>query len=349
MKIVKYLFFLLLIVVIGSSIYFGTQDGNYNIAESKIIPAPAELVFDQINDLRTAENWGPWKAEDSTMTFSYAEKTSGEGASYSWEGVMDGAMTTTKVIPNKEILQDLTLHTPVGERHPKVYWTFEETEEGTKATYGMKGEHTLVDKAFYGIFGYDFDKEMHKMNATALIGVENEVLTAMKQFEVNVDGITQYGGGFYMYNTTATKMSDIASKMVPMMGQVSNFMEQNGLAFSGMPFTIYHNIDEANGNVMFSTAIPVREKITTPAGSPVLCGYMAPVAALKTTLRGSYENLAAAYAAGAAYMTENNLQAHPTSSMFEVYASDPGMEPNPAKWVTEIYMPIISPPTPTLN
>ena len=43
------------------------------------------------------------------MTFTYAEKTSGEGASYSWDGDMSGSMTTTKVIPNKEIQQDLTL------------------------------------------------------------------------------------------------------------------------------------------------------------------------------------------------------------------------------------------------
>lgn len=349
MKILKYLFFLLLIIVIGGSIYFGTEDGNYDIVESKIIPAPPELVFDQVNNLKASENWGPWKAEDSTMTFSYAEKTSGEGASYSWEGIMDGSLITTKVIPNQEILQDLTLHTPVGERNPKVYWTFEEAEGGTKATYGMKGEHTLIDKAYYGIFGYDFNEAMSKMNAAALDGIETEALNTMKKFEVHVDGVTQYGGGFYMYNTTASKMSDIASKMEPMMGQVSGFMQQNGLQFNGKPFTIYHNIDKANGNVMFSTAIPVREKITTPEGSPVLCGYMEPVTALKTTLKGDYTNLDSAYAAGTAYMSENNLQAHPTAPMFEVYTSDPGMEPNPAKWVTEIYMPIVSPTTPAIN
>ena len=74
MKILKYLFFLLLIVVIGGSIYFGTQDGNYDVVASKIIPAPPQLVFDQVNDLTTSEKWGPWKAEDSTMVFSYAEK-----------------------------------------------------------------------------------------------------------------------------------------------------------------------------------------------------------------------------------------------------------------------------------
>jgi len=346
MKILKYLFFLLLIMVIGGSIYFGTLDGNYDIANSKIIPAPAELVFNQINDLRASENWGPWKTEDSTMTFSYAEKTSGEGASYSWKGIMDGAMTTTKVIPNKEILQDLTLHTPVGERSPKVYWTFEETPEGTKATYGMKGEHTLIDKAFYGVSGYDFDAEMSKMHTKALAGVEREALKAMEQFEVNVDGITKYGGGFYMYNTAASKMSDMASKMGPMFGQVSGFIEANGLPSSGMPFTIYHEIDETAGTVIFSTGIPVREQITMPNGSNVLCGYMPPLTALKTTLKGDYKNLAAAYAIAAAYMTENELLAHPTARMFEVYTIDPGLEPNPAKWVTEIYMPMVSPATP---
>ena len=163
MKIIKYLLFLILLIIIGSAIYFGTKEGTYDIQDSMVIQAPPEVVFNKVNDFKSWEKWGPWKKEDSTITFTYAEKTAGEGASYSWDGDMSGSMTTTKVIPNKEIQQDLTLDTPGGERHPKVYWTFEEVEGGTKVTWGMKGEHTLIDKAYYSLSGMDFDAEMHKM------------------------------------------------------------------------------------------------------------------------------------------------------------------------------------------
>lgn len=346
MKILKYLFFLILIIIIGSAIYFGTKDGNYDIQDSKVIKAPPEVVFNKVNDYKSWEKWGPWKKEDPSMTFTYAEKTSGEGASYSWDGEMSGSMTTTKVIPNKEIEQDLTLNTPAGERNPKVYWTFEEVEGGTKVTWGMKGEHTLIDKAYYSLSGFDFDTAMHQMNEEGLEGISEEVAEDMKQYSINVDGVTQYGGGYYMYTTSVAKQSGIGEKMEPMMAQVRDFITKNNLNMAGMPFTIYNEVDNANGTVIFSTCVPVKEQVITPEGSPVVCGFMEPVKAVKISLKGNYEHLAEAYNAGRKYIDKNGHQIDPERKMFEVYITDPGEVPNPADWLTEIYIPIITAPEP---
>ncbi len=341
MKILKYLFFLILIVVIGGAIYFGTMDGDYDISDSKIIKAPVGVVFNKVNEYKTWENWGPWKSEDPNMTFTYAEKTSGEGASYSWDGDMSGSMTTTKVIPNSEIQQDLTLQTPAGERNPKVYWTFEEVPEGTKVTWGMKGEHPLVDKAYYALSGMDFEAEMHKMNEQGLKGIETAVLADMQKYEINVDGVTQYGGGFYMYATASATMEDISVKISQLMGEVTGYMEENNIPMAGAPFTIYNQIDEAAGTVIFSAGIPTREKVDTPEGSKAISGYMDPITAIKTTLKGDYKNLPEAYAKGAEYIAKNGFVPHPSAKMFEVYPTDPTVVKNPAEWITEIYMPVI--------
>jgi effector-binding domain-containing protein len=343
MKILKYLLFLILIFIIGGAIYFGTKDGTYNISDSKVINAPVEVVYNIVNEYKTWEEWGPWKKEDPTMTFTYAEKTSGEGASYTWQGEMDGAMTTTKVIPNKEIEQDLTLITPAGERNPKVIWTFEEVEGGTKVTWSMKGEHPLIDKIYYSTSDMDFDSQMHDMNIKGLNGIAQLAEDELKQFTINVDGTTNYGGGYYMYISTASKLSEIGDKMGSMLGQVSGFMEENKIPMSGMPFTIYNQIDEINNSVIFSACIPVNAQVITPEGSPVICGFMEPVTTIKTTLKGNYDHLSKAYAKGMEYITTNNLQLHPTAKMFEVYVSDPGEVPNPANWITEIYIPIVTP------
>ena len=334
-------------MIIGSAIYFGTKDGTYDIQDSMVIQAPPEVVFNKVNDYKNWESWGPWKKQDSTITFTYAEKTSGEGASYSWDGEMSGSMTTTKVIPNKEIEQDLTLNTPAGERNPKVYWTFEEMEGGTKVTWGMKGEHTLIDKAYYSMSGFDFDSAMHQMNKEGLDGIAAEVVEDMKAYSINVDGVTQYGGGFYMYTTTVAKKDEIDERMDAMIGQVMGFIEQNNLNKSGAPFTIYNEFDNTTGTVIFSAGIPVKEQVITPEGSPVVCGFMEPVSAVKVSLKGSYEHLPETYAKGRQYIEKNNLLIDPNGKMFEVYASNPDEVPNPADWLTEVYIPIISVPQTT--
>lgn len=346
MKILKYLLFLILIIIIGSAIYFGTKEGSYDIQDSMIIQAPPQVVFNKVNDYKSWEKWGPWKKEDSTMVFTYAEKTSGEGASYSWDGEMSGSMTTTKVIPNKEIEQDLTLNTPAGERNPKVYWTFEEVDGGTKVTWGMKGEHTLIDKAYYSWSDFDFDASMHQMNKTGLEGIATEVAEDMKQYSINVDGVTQYGGGYYMYTTTVAKQDEIEGRLDAMLEQVMGFIKQNNLNMAGAPFTIYNEFDNTTGTVIFSTCIPVKEQVITPEDSPVVCGFMEPVSAVKTTLKGDYKNISEAYTKTRQYIEKNSLQIDPMGKMFEVYITNPEETPNPADWLTEIYFPILSTPEP---
>tara|TARA_R100000935_G_scaffold9625_1_gene19530 strand:+ start:13722 stop:14780 length:1059 start_codon:yes stop_codon:yes gene_type:complete len=347
MKILKYLFFLILIVVIGGAIYFATKDGSFDVATTKTINAPAEVIYNNVKDFKNWEAWGPWMTEDEDIELNYAEKTEGEGASYSWKSEImgDGSMKTIRVIPNKEIEQRIVFNTPIGESGSDVFWTFEEGEapNTTEVTWRMKGEQSFMEKVFMSFSPEDFETSLKGMFEQGLTNLDQVAIEEMKKFTVNVDGIAQHGGGYYMYNTTSANMSDIGAKMGAMMGQVMGYMDANNIPTAGQPFTLYNQIDEANGTVIFSACIPVRDRVITPEGSTVVCGFMEPVSALKTTLKGNYENLTEAYAQAQAYMAKNAIQPHPTSKMFEVYVTDPGEVPNPANYITEIYMPVLVP------
>ena len=85
MKIIKYLFFLLLLVLVVGAVYVATIDGDYQVEESKVINAPDELLFDTLTYYRTWEDWGPWMDESDDMIITYADKLSGPGAYYSWK------------------------------------------------------------------------------------------------------------------------------------------------------------------------------------------------------------------------------------------------------------------------
>ena len=81
-------------------------------------------------------------------------------------------------------------------------------------------------------------------------------------------------------------------------------------------------------------------QVITPNDSPILCGFMPSQKVVKTTLKGDYKNLKDAWGAANAYLEENSLEKMETSKDFEVYRTDPSADPNPANWVTEIYIPI---------
>lgn len=343
MKIIKYLFFLLLIVFIGGALYFATKNGSFQMEKSEIIEAPVPVVFKKVNDYKTWENWGPWKKNDSTMVFNYPEKTSGEGASASWNGKdRDGSMKTTEVIPNQSIKQQINFQTPAGDRDANVYWRFEKVNEGTKVIWGMQGEHGLVDKAYQSIFKTDFDADIRNMLTEGLAGLRQNVEKELQTYSINVDGVTQYGGGYYMYSTTAASLDAIPQKVNQLMPSVISYMEQNNITKAGRPMTIYNKYDQVNQTAIISCAMPTTTRVIVPENSNVLSGFMPAQTVIKTTLKGNYKNLNEAIAEGMKYVTDNGYETSDDSPVFVLYVNDTEEVPNPAEWLTEIYIPIRS-------
>lgn len=346
MKILKYLLFLILIIVIGGSIFFGTKKGEFDYSENKVITAPSEILFDLINDYKSWEEWGPWMKLDSSMVITYTDLSVGEGASYSWESeheeVGSGSMETLQVITNQKIDQKIVFNTPIGDSGSDVYWRFEKTDTvgQTRVTWGMKGEYTFMEKIFIYLQGEDTEVGMKEMLRSGLSNIETLVQEKMKAFQVNVNGVTEYGGGYYLYTSASSRTDEIGQKMGPMFGTIMTFMQENNLSPSGMPFTIYNEIDDMNGTVIFSACIPVKERIITLPGSPAICGYLQPRTVVKTTLKGNYDYLGLAYVKANEYIADNNLQVDLSAKMFEVYSNDPVEFPNPADWITEVYIPV---------
>jgi len=168
--------------------------------------------------------------------------------------------------------------------------------------------------------------------------LDSIVVNSMKVFSISIDGITEYGGGFYMFKTASASNTNISELMGKQYGELMTYMNQNNIKQNGMPFTIYNEINE-NGDVIMSNAIPVRNRVIITGAFDILCGYMPKTKVLKTTLKGNYTNLEKAWQESMFYLKKNNMM-QSNLKPFEVYTNDPDMYPNPANWITEIYIPI---------
>ncbi len=351
MKIIKYLFFLILIVLIAGSIYIATKDGNYQIEESTTIAAPLPVVFNEVNNFKNWEEWGPWMDNTNDLILAYSDTTSGQGASYSWksETMGDGRMTTTKAIPDSAIEQKLSFASKYGETNSDVYWKFDRVEEGTKVTWGIQGRQSFMDKLAFAFMDSSYTQMMRPMITEGLEKLKLVTLDKMETYSISVDGVTQFGGGFYMYMTTASKISQIHLKMGDMITQVSRYMEKNNISIQGDPFVIYNQWDEQNNNAIYSAGRFTPSLVITPSESPVLNGMMPIQKVVKTTLKGDYKNLKEAWDEAYDYLENNNLQATPEGLPFEIYKTNPEVTLNPAKWITEIYIPVSDKPVPNLE
>lgn len=338
MKTFKYILFLLLIVIIGASIYIAVQPNDFKVTRSRIIAAPSEVIYNQINDFKNLESWSTLVDNDPKTKIIIADSASGVDGAFSWENSHGrGTVKTVESTPYHSIDRALQYDefAPV-----QVHWEFKKiTASETEVSWTMSSDnlsfyekgYALLHGGHHKMIGPDFDRGLEKL--------DHAVMAAMDVYAIKVDGITQHGGGFYIYSTTSSKISDIQTTISKLLPRVNSYATNNSIAMAGAPFIIYHKWDEANNAVMFSCAIPTTTEIITTQ-SDILTGQLEPFKAVKTTLKGNYTNLKEAWDASYNYIGQYNLEAAETGPMLETYLTQPSQQPNPANWITEIYIAI---------
>ncbi|WP_054851611.1 SRPBCC family protein [Olleya sp. ITB9] len=338
MKYFKYILFLLLIAIIAIAIYVAVQPNDYSVSRTKTIQAPTSLIYKEVIDFKNWEDWNAWVEEKPDMTITYPDKTEGIAGSYSWiDNTETGTMTTTDTNPNKTITQTMQF----GE-YPssEVTWLFEDNKDGsTDVTWTISGNNLPFGFKAYNAFNGGMDKQIGPYYERSLELLDKKVVESMKQYSVKVNGVTEHGGGFYLYNTTSAKMDNFKDKIKEMLPKVGQYFTKNNIIPSGAPFVIYHKWDLENNSVMFSCAMPTADKVITTEDY-ILTGQLLPFKALKTTLKGNYSNLEEAWNTAMAYQKDNNLNTDQTGVALEVYLTDPTNTANPAEWITEIYLPL---------
>ena len=96
MRILKYIFLLILLALVGITVYVATQSGQFEVTKSSIIKTPKTTVFEYVNDYKNWETFGSWMQKDNGLKFIYRAKTIGYGAMTSWSNDSDeGNIKTT--------------------------------------------------------------------------------------------------------------------------------------------------------------------------------------------------------------------------------------------------------------
>ena len=338
MKSFKYITLLLLTAIIGTAIYLAVQPNSFEVTRTRIIKAPASVIYNNVIDFKNWEDWSPWVEKDTNTVIAFSEQTKGANGSYSWadkDGT--GTMKTTETLKNESISQEMQF---ADFPSSQIQWNFKPNEDGsTKVRWAISGKDLPFKFKAYATFTGGMEKQVGPDFERGLEKLDSIVVNSMNAFQVKIDGITQYGGGFFMYKTTSATATNISQIMGKQYAEIMGYMMQNNITANGMPFTIYNDMMAENGSINMSNAIPIKNKINVPKDSQIRCGYIPKTRVLKTTLKGNYHNLTTAWKEAMEHLAEYNL-VQSDIKPFEIYTNDPGNFPNPADWITEIYIPI---------
>lgn len=336
MRILKYIFLLILLALFATTVFIATQKGDFDVTRSITIKSPKSTLFNYVNDFRNWETFGSWKKEDPKMEFYYPNNTVGAGGSYSWKGSEgDGEMKTLSVKENESIHQKMDFNGSLSD----VYWTFKDTIGGTKVTWRSKGTMNFGFK-IYSAFQGGPDNVIGKMYEKSLSNLYKTIDYELNTYSIKVIGPVKKLGCFYLRQTINSKISNVPKNLRIMIPKLIHFFKKNQIAMYGKPFVLYHTFDVANGITKFSVCIPIKEAVFISEGSDVSSGQLYSFQAVKTILIGDYSHSKEAWNKTSEYLSKNNLSQNTSIASVELYVKNIAQIANPSQWITEIYIPI---------
>jgi len=323
---------------VALSIFIATQKGDFLIKRSKIINSPKSSVFSYVNDYNNWPNFGSWAAEDPEMKFIYSPKTIGKGASLNWEGKDgEGKIHTVFVKENDSISQKMEYNGMPS----TVHWSFKDTIGKTKVTWTTKGKMNFLFKV-YTLLNGGVDNVIGTMYAKSLVNLNKALDYEKNTYSVKVDGVIKKDPLFYLGQTFTSELSKVNKNFNIVIPKISKFCKENNIILNGKPFIIYHSYDTINKLAKISICLPIKDEILISPGSEITSGTIDSFEAVKTTLTGEYSHKQEAYDETMKFLNKNSLTPNPIFSYLEIYIFSKTEIRNPSKWVTQIYIPIIS-------
>lgn len=157
------------------SVVVATRPSGFHVERSASVPAPPEVVFPLIDDLRRWAEWSPWEKLDPGMKREYAGPPSGVGASYEWIGNEDvgrGSMRITESQVPSRVAIALEFKEPWQATNTTLF-SIAPGPGGSTVTWGMDGESNFVFKAMSmfmdmdSLVGKDFEEGLANLGRLA--------------------------------------------------------------------------------------------------------------------------------------------------------------------------------------
>lgn len=305
---------------------------NVFVVRSKTIEASPKTVFNQIVDLHQWNKWSTWNRIDPDMKIEYFNNGVGLNAGYQWESenkqVGNGSLKIIEVAKYDSIVVNLNF---MQKGVARSVFYLKETNNGTLVKWTLQNDlgnnpfsrwmGLLMDK----FVGTDFEEGLMNLNALCR-DLEDEKSYIVELIELNE----------FTFASVRMKVAfnEISLMMGEMYGQIGAFLESNDIEMAGMPYAIYHLMDgqeiDLECGIPITKIVEGNETIKTGVYTTKLCATV--------DYFGDYYQLELGHNAVQEWMGRHGFNL--VGAPMEIYVSDPGLEPNPENWLTQIYYPI---------
>lgn len=305
---------------------------EYHIERSLEVDAPKALIHEYARYFKNFNTWSPWAHLDPKMKTSITGTDGEVGAVHKWVGnddVGEGQQTITALTSDR-IDMEVKFLRPFESVAPS-YMAFKENGKKTLVTWAFD-MHVAFPWNGLAMFtdmdagvGADYEKGLKNLQKIC----EEMAHKKYRGYEV---ATAELPLKYYVGVRKTVPFPDIPAFFGTNLPKAFAEIQKLGAAPAGGPSGLFWTYDEQAGHADMAAAVPAAEEKKPGAGFSIFPVGGHP--ALVIEYFGPYEKTGDAHYAMDEYMAEKGLQSIPP--VVEEYITDPGQEPDTAKWLTKI-------------
>ncbi|MEL6536843.1 MAG: GyrI-like domain-containing protein [Bacteroidota bacterium] len=305
-----------------------------SVSRSSVIAAPQWQVFTPVADLTQWNQWAKWNMLDPEMQIKWGQVKMGEGASYSWTSehpnVGNGAMRISEVKGMDKLLMDMDFD---GQGGATSSFVLTQVPEGTGVTWTI--DMDMGPGPIGRWMGLLMDQWVGADFEEGLANLGSYVASAPAPMEVRK---VQVPAKHVLVVSAKADPDNLSAMLGECYGKIMYHLQAQGVEANGAPFAKYDFAED--GTVDITAGIPISEAME--GAGEVQYVELAACEALKANYFGAYGGVNQAYDYLSGEIEKMGVEYINTSGAlgWEEYITDPVLETDTAKWLTEVYIPI---------
>ena len=335
MKVLKYIFYLLLVLVAIYLVLCAFGPKKFETSKSIEINASPEAVFEEVSDFNRWSAWSPWHKYDPKMVNTYSGEPGTVGHKNEWTSTEmgNGSQEIVEIEDGKRVKTALKF-TDFKDAVSYATYIVEYKGDKTLVTWTMDGsELPFMIRGMMLLMGgqKNIDKDYEEGLAALKKIAEAKPKTPTVSYEI-IDLQDQWyvGKRFPAINESQVD-SSLFDATYGELGKAIGGMDK----MTGMPFSIGHSYNYETKVMDLEIAVPVAAEMKVPAG--LTCVKIPAGKAAKHIFHGPYEQTAMAWGPLMEAVTKEHK---PRWSGYEVYANDPTTVKDPSEIETWLIVPI---------
>jgi effector-binding domain-containing protein len=293
------------------------------------IDAPSNFVFNALNDLAYQSEYNSKAYLDTSFLMQCVGITKGTNASCDYKSHTYGAGVMRILHSNGDTL---SISDEPNGASPRLFGYKTVSKDSTHTTLKVCGSATsgFIINLWNFIHEWKLTKQMKMANDNLKTFVENRFKNKVYN-GFKVQTIMERDRYFIMHKSEV-KMENLEQYYTQNISALYQTALQNRIAIQGMPCGLFFDWDDKNGKAVMAAALPtvVESNVVNTESF-----HIAPGLSLKIEYRGESSKSGLAHTAMDAYILDHRLQQQ--IPVIEEYMTNPTEEPDPTKWITNVY------------